>query len=185
MGIPDNITQILNNALGTTGQPYRAHIGNDVIDTDCMVWPIPWQPPNLETVPDAKLEKALLEAEKLLEDEPTRDRIEGRVKLASLILNISAWKSMWQKQDRLFFKARKLIQSFPVYGYRTYRPTTSFTGFSFESIVVAPTTDQFEILRIEQTAGTNYGLRTEDLIARLKLLDRLYGIDITGASEGQ
>ncbi len=49
------------------------------------------------------------------------------------------------------------------------------------TIVVAPTTDPFDILRCERTDAANYGLDTEDVIARLKTLDEKYGIDITGA----
>ena len=50
------------------------------------------------------------------------------------------------------------------------------------SIVVAPTTDQFDILRFERTDAINYGLETEGVINQLKILDERYGIDIVGAT---
>lgn len=48
-------------------------------------------------------------------------------------------------------------------------------------IVIAPAADQFDILRIAQTDACNYGLRTEDLVARLKDYDAKMGIDIISA----
>lgn len=51
-------------------------------------------------------------------------------------------------------------------------------------IVVAPTTDQFDILRIEQTADGNYGIGTADIIEELQMIDEKYGIDIVAANYG-
>ncbi len=45
-------------------------------------------------------------------------------------------------------------------------------------IVVAEGRDQFDILRVAATDGTNYELGTEDLIKELKKWDREIGIDI-------
>lgn len=45
-------------------------------------------------------------------------------------------------------------------------------------VVVAEGRDQFDILRVAATDGTNYGLGTEDLIKELKKWDREIGIDI-------
>lgn len=51
-------------------------------------------------------------------------------------------------------------------------------------IVVSPTTDQFDILRIEQTADGNYGIGTADIIEELQIIDEKYGIDIVAANWG-
>ncbi|MBX3057071.1 MAG: DUF4253 domain-containing protein [Anaerolineae bacterium] len=51
-------------------------------------------------------------------------------------------------------------------------------------IVVAQTSDQFDILRIEQTADGNYGIGTADIIEELQIIDEKYGIDIVAANWG-
>jgi hypothetical protein len=52
-------------------------------------------------------------------------------------------------------------------------------------LVVAKGVDQFEILRLAQTDGVNYGLKTEAIIAELKAWDREFGIDIRHAQTDQ
>jgi hypothetical protein len=48
-------------------------------------------------------------------------------------------------------------------------------------VVVCGTKDQFDILRVEQTDGINYGHMTEDIINFLQELDQEFGVDIIGA----
>ena len=45
-------------------------------------------------------------------------------------------------------------------------------------IVIAEGKSQFDILKLAQFNGANYGLETEDIIAKLKTYDKQYGIDI-------
>lgn len=45
-------------------------------------------------------------------------------------------------------------------------------------LVVAEGTDQFDILRVAATDGTNFGLGTEDIVDELQKWDRQFGIDI-------
>lgn len=45
-------------------------------------------------------------------------------------------------------------------------------------IVIGPGENQFDILKIQNTQATNYGMETGDLIARLKDIHSEYGIDI-------
>jgi hypothetical protein len=52
---------------------------------------------------------------------------------------------------------------------------------AYGDVVIAPTDDQYEILRIEQTNGANYGIQTEDIIRALESVDMHYGIDILNA----
>lgn len=47
-----------------------------------------------------------------------------------------------------------------------------------EEIVVAKGDSQFDILRVAQSDAVNYGMVTEDLIKKLAVYDRNYGIDI-------
>lgn len=76
-----------------------------------------------------------------------------------------------QQDDLTLRQVRTLVQDDPVTVYRAGDGT----------IVAAPKSDQFDILRYERTDGANYGLQTADIIERLKVLDAQYGIDIVGA----
>ena len=76
-----------------------------------------------------------------------------------------------REKELAFMLIRTLLQNDPVIAFRVERDT----------IVVAPTTDQFDILWYERTDGINYGLQTADIIEKLKVLDGEYGIDIIGA----
>ncbi|HEU4670117.1 MAG TPA: DUF4253 domain-containing protein [Dyella sp.] len=49
-------------------------------------------------------------------------------------------------------------------------------------VVVGKGSSQFDILRIAATDAINYGMATEDLVARLRQWDAAYGIDIYKAS---
>ncbi|MCI0398297.1 MAG: hypothetical protein L0322_25655, partial [Chloroflexi bacterium] len=49
-------------------------------------------------------------------------------------------------------------------------------------LVVAPTTDQFDILRIEGTNEPNLYIETGDVLDELLLIDEKFGLDIVGAT---
>lgn len=74
-------------------------------------------------------------------------------------------------------KVRELLQDEPVIAYQYYIQEPELPG----AIIATATTDQFDILRIARTDAANYGLGTEDVIEKLKVLDEQYGIDITSA----
>jgi hypothetical protein len=79
----------------------------------------------------------------------------------------SGQSSLHRDRDRLQM-VRSYIQSLPY--------------SSYGNVIVVPTDNQYDILRIEETNGANYGLQTEDLIDALKRIDNRFGIDIVGAS---
>lgn len=83
-----------------------------------------------------------------------------------------------QKRKDTLEKVRAQLFNDPVIAYEG--------GFEmFECIVVAPTENQFDILvGYERTQGANWGLQTEDIIDRLRVLDEKYGIDTVGATGG-
>jgi hypothetical protein len=87
-----------------------------------------------------------------------------------------------QQQKLTLKKGRTLMQNEPVTVYRDGIEWEGTPSSGYGRIVVAPTTDQFDILRCEQTNGANHGLQTEDVIEKLKMVDETYGIDIVGAS---
>lgn len=76
---------------------------------------------------------------------------------------------------------RTLIQNQPLTAFRAGIEREGMPSRSYETIVVAPTIDQFDILRYERTNGANHGLQTEDVIEKLKKVDETYGVDIVGA----
>jgi hypothetical protein len=88
-----------------------------------------------------------------------------------------------RQRKRTLKRIRKILQDEPVVVYRT---GIEWEGIppNDDTIVVAPTTDQFDILRYERTDGANYGLQTEDVIEKLKEVNAKYGIDIVGAGIG-
>lgn len=54
-----------------------------------------------------------------------------------------------------------------------------FTAYG--DVIVAPTDNQYDVLRIEETNGANYGLQTEDLIRWLRGIEERYGLQILDA----
>ena len=52
---------------------------------------------------------------------------------------------------------------------------------AYGDVIVSPSNDQFDILRVELTNGANYGLQTEDIIDALKSIDNQFGVDILNA----
>jgi len=87
-----------------------------------------------------------------------------------------------QSVNPLPWDVRELLAGEPAIAYRNGASWTS-VGFATASLlVVAPAHDQYEALRIERTDAVNYGLQTEDVIARLRELDGEFGIDIVGAT---
>ncbi|MCB0032708.1 MAG: DUF4253 domain-containing protein [Anaerolineales bacterium] len=50
-------------------------------------------------------------------------------------------------------------------------------------LVLAPTINQFDILRIEQTRGSSIDLETSDVIKNLMILNNQFGIEITGSNQ--
>jgi hypothetical protein len=86
-----------------------------------------------------------------------------------------------EEADRALQKARELLVDDPVIAYKGNLWWLDVDVTTAERIVVVPTTDQYDVLRIERTNAANYGLETEDVINKLTELDEKYGISITGA----
>ncbi|MBA3073525.1 MAG: DUF4253 domain-containing protein [Anaerolineae bacterium] len=79
-------------------------------------------------------------------------------------------------------KVRKLLDGKMVVAYRTGIEWEGTSSAEYETIVLVPSEDQFDVLRIEQTQGNNHPLSNEELILFLEQLDQKYGVDITGAT---
>lgn len=75
-----------------------------------------------------------------------------------------------------------LKDQFTEKGYVIYISETNF-GYSPDEVSILKTTDQFDILRVEQTAGYNYDLNNEDVLAKLKKWYSEFAYEIIGASD--
>jgi len=65
-------------------------------------------------------------------------------------------------------------------GYLIYISEVNF-GYDSDKISVIKSTDQFDILRIEETDGINYGLENKDVIAQLQKWNKRFPFQIIGA----
>lgn len=205
MTIPADVIQKVDSTLGTTGQPYRILIDGEWIDTGCVAWSIPHEEPKPFPEFSQDLEDAFSRIGELLLKEQIRDIDEyiSRIRellskepvhiqeeLAELAPRIKEavsshpFSGSGQRIDSLLRKVRELLLKDPVTAYKGNLSWLDITLTTSDCIVVAPTTDQFGILRFERTDGINYDLLTEDIIEQLKTLDEKYGIDIVGASCG-
>ncbi len=96
--------------------------------------------------------------------------------------NISRANQLHQTKEHSFNsvtlnQVRNILRGEQLFAYKADLTELDFSN----SIIVAPTADQFDILRYEHTDAANYWLDTEEVISELKILDEKYGIDITGA----
>lgn len=86
------------------------------------------------------------------------------------------------KADQMTKEVRQLLIDDPVTVYKIVEVIDQGQT-NLRGIVVAPTTDQFDVLKIEMVAGPNRKIYTDKIIEELMRLDEQYGIDITGANE--
>jgi hypothetical protein len=116
-----------------------------------------------------------------LKDEPPHIQAEASALASRLQESNNRFLRVTQRGNQILKQVRALLQGEPVIAYRAGIEWEGMPSITYDTIVVAPTTDQFDILRYEQTNGANYELQTEDIIEKLKMADEKYGIDITGA----
>lgn len=81
-------------------------------------------------------------------------------------------------------RAKKIIlqlkDSLKAKGYRIFLSEMHF-GYSPDQVAIIKTKDQFDILRVKQTDGINYGLDNNAVITQLKKWHEMYPFEITGA----
>lgn len=212
MLIPEPIQQKLDKLLGTTAHSYPAWVVryNETDDSffsqdiDCVAWHFPAKDlayeqaqalyacflRTLELVPrnpslsaseyERQLQIVFFKESSHLDEETLR--------VANAIIGVwglEHWEGhlVSRKRERLFKQARRLLADLPVKAYKNELICNGLTSTSFERIVVASVFDQFDILRIEGTSGNNLPWTNEEVIAKLRLIDESYGIDITGADD--
>ena len=210
MQLPDPIIKKFDKLLGTVGHPYRVWFG-EWLETDCLAWHVPAL--SLSSAQSLQLNEAFARTNAAVEGcisladcENDYDRYfqlkEQTYKaefytrefnyldkdtqrfVESCFRNFWQPNRMFQNRNRILTRAKRLLTTLPVIVYKGDLTWIGVDETTFDYIVIAPTTDQFEVLRIERTYANNRDLSTEQIIRRLKHIDDLYGIDITGASSG-
>ena len=124
----------------------------------------------------------LMRVRELIQKEPPNLQAEWAAVMPTLKALRYLPRRVARQRKATIDKVKNLLRDEPVIAYRAGIEWDGMPSATYETIVVAPTTDQFDILRFEKTDGVNRGLRTEDVIQRLKVLDEHYGIEITGAA---
>ena len=208
MRLSETLIERLNDALGVTGQP---HLDGEWQFTEAMEWRLP-RTSSEPAVPEISQElkdavemiTARLKSEDFhdkkgmfeLEQYSARFRVifqdemsHLEAELAELGPKLEALQDYHQQPlargARMLANARKMIEGEQAVAYRAWiNAIGSVPSPEEDKIVVAPTKDQFDILRIEQTNGANYGLTPDDVIAKLQELDQRFGIEIIGATMG-
>ena len=200
MGVPTSIVQELDKTLGITGQPYQIMGKSTQLDTGYMAWSIPFPTAKPLPIRSEEFMKADKRIKKLLQNDPSRYSDEAVEKYNAFFAqepvhlqeerahfveqaraDSAEFMNVLAKRASIFWSVRQILQGAPVIVYKGNISWDDVTTLSFGSIVVAPTTDQFEPLRVEQVEGVNYRLNTQDVVAKLQMLDNQFGISITGA----
>ncbi len=177
MSIDKTLVQKIDQLVGVTGEPHFILIQGEDIDTGCMEWPIP-SDRDVDLV-DQKIRK--MESE-LLAAAERGDRDEGH----GLAEEINRLRSVQKTADphdtisSIFWSVRKLLELHDAVVYRDFM-WEYWNYVTANAIIVAPTTDPYDILRIEHTNAINHGFDTEELIPKLQELDSMIGIEIIGA----
>jgi hypothetical protein len=85
-----------------------------------------------------------------------------------------------EKQGKSSIIVKSLRDEFFSKGYLIYISEFNY-GYSPDAITILKTKDKFDILRFEGTNGINYGIYTEDIIEKLLVWDKNYGLKMIAA----
>ncbi len=190
--IPSEVIDQINHLLGIQGKPYRRFANGEWVDTDCYQWHQPraleWPEPPLELPSDLKeameriskiagsempsseefdIDSYSARIRELFEEE--NDEVKASLEsISPELVELVDYPLRKRKQWRSRLEAvRKLLEESPYVAYG--------------DVIVAPTNDQFNILRIEETNGNNYEIDTEDIISALRTIHDEHGATILTA----
>lgn len=103
-------------------------------------------------------------------------------------LMMEEYVAYWESRPKLnpqLERVRSLVTPESALAYLGYDCSWGPHGLSsFPCLVVAPTTDQLDIVRIEQTSGGNYDFDLNTLVDQLASVDDTFDIEIVGANAG-
>ena len=127
------------------------------------------------------LENYLKHADEFFQEEPAAIQAERALVASKIQAMTEAAQTTFKRKKLILKQVRTLLADDRVTAYRAGIEWEGVPSLSYHTIVVASTVDPFDILRIEGTNGANHGLSADDLIEKLKYLDKNYGLDIVGA----
>ncbi|HLY24737.1 MAG TPA: DUF4253 domain-containing protein [Aggregatilineales bacterium] len=209
MTVPMEVIRKIDSALAINSRPHYIKAHGQGIDTECWEWEQPSDNSpeflhfsealkRIQETPEQR--SALREQLNKISDETIAHAQQGDEAVANAhfsqkLFNLLA-KEIGDPQlalagfveqtpranvptiDDTLNHVRKLIKDAGAIAYKSAGHQSVYG----EVIVVAPTTNQFDILRIERTDAANYHLDTEAVIMKLKALDNDLGIDLIGAT---
>jgi hypothetical protein len=188
MVISSNIITKLQSRLGVSCQPHLITPIEDYrkkVDKGCIEFDLPeetetinivWQKYNeivtaAKEVPAAELRAQVMQAFPL---------IGKRLLDAEAFIDTADLYDPSLGVNTLLSQTRTLLANDPVFAYRGLMGVMNPIVAQAATIVVAPTRDQFESIRLEETNGSNYGFGPDSVIQKMKELDAQYGLDIVG-----
>jgi multidrug efflux pump subunit AcrA (membrane-fusion protein) len=120
-------------------------------------------------------------AKELWRAEPAEIQAELDAYGKQLLANLEQAQQQAQKEGLSLDQVRALLAGETAIAYHAGIQWDGMPSAEYDTIVVAPTSDPWDALRIEGTQGNNFSISTEELITALKELDAVYGVDVTGA----
>src|SRR5687767_8920701 len=90
-------------------------------------------------------------------------------------------RSETQEIDSMLERIRTLVADRPVLAYKSISSWWSIRASVSSSIVLCPTTDQFDMLRFEFGDKAGVSTSADYYIEKLQQIDSQYGINLTGA----
>ena len=198
MDISQDDIQILNNLLKTDGKAYTIYDNGQWVDTNCLMWSIPDVPEDeLDVLHQySKLMNIMIQLHQKNPDDPEIEKVNDLLKeLLKRYKPIKKFGNYWlTPQDLLqndprkginpyWWKARELLKGHPVNVFIGYSPHSLIkSNPEFDILIVQPSNDPYDFLRVHNTNGANWGYQTDQIIEKLKELDHQYSIDIVSAS---
>lgn len=207
MDIPESAIQALNSLFDQEGASHEISIDGVWVDTGCIEWistviepssnGIPQPSTELKTASD-NIEKQIKQSgenfdrkngswnikkyyarfTELMQQQPEHIQKANDEYVAEFLAYSKQMENATKSITDFFDEAKVLVQNESVL---LYMNSIEWDGIAPNGIVLAGITDQYDILRIEKTHAGNYGFLTEDIIAKLKILDGKFGIEIIGA----
>lgn len=190
MAVPSDVVQKVSREIGRPGRPHRIMIQGEMVDTGCFEWALPGDTGGawgilarqrelvdlyMDTLAhdptDPVLPQILAEAEELFAPYKPHKLADGTKFYDIHDLTKGDRRSLLHSA---LWRVRALLADDPVSAYLGPHEE----GLNSDLLLVAPTHDQFDILRWLRTDAINWGFDTEAAIGKLQEIDAALGIDI-------
>ncbi|MGG6460920.1 MAG: DUF4253 domain-containing protein [Candidatus Eiseniibacteriota bacterium] len=191
----DKIKEEITNYLQSISKPYIVSTIEGYIDTGCVYWELPPQKEEdkpiflrhselsiqiielvKENKNDPRIETLMMKAHELLKGIHTTKKYGMSLVSINDVLRLDQSKGLRKEWVELHSRYKdKEITIFQGY-------TKEISSLIADILIVMPSKDQYEFLRINQTTGNNHPIETEQIIKSLKKLGDEFDISIVSAS---